>query len=114
MLDVEHSEIELIVMNLRLAAVFGTAIGEDAKHGNSELVEERDYAVVEQVNRRNRCFGRVKPADSDLRVSVNEGLLIVAAYTLQCTDVEGVLRTKVARMSGFDFANGNFVVLFLF
>jgi len=47
MVDVAGRQIQLIVMLLDLAAVFGSAIRQDAQHGQLVRVIERQYFVIQ-------------------------------------------------------------------
>ncbi|KFI17852.1 hypothetical protein IB75_17990, partial [Nitrosococcus oceani C-27] len=47
MLNVVQCQIELVIVILRLAAIFGTAISQDADDAHALLSEERQYPVVE-------------------------------------------------------------------
>ena len=48
---IAHREKELEVMRVRPSAIFGSSIGENAKHGHVELVEEGNDPVVEKIGR---------------------------------------------------------------
>lgn len=66
MLNIAHCEKELKATRVGLSAILSAAVGENAKHGHVELVEEGDYRIVERIGSRDWCFGRVELARSDL------------------------------------------------
>ena len=46
MIDVLDRQVELVLVPLRRAAIFGAAVGEDAADRNLVLVEERHHPVA--------------------------------------------------------------------
>jgi len=51
-LNFVEGQIELVVVRLRLAAILGAPVGQDADHAHAPFGEERQHTVVEQVCRR--------------------------------------------------------------
>ena len=49
--DVLHCQVELVGVVLRLPAVLGAPVGEDALPVDALLVKEGNYSVIEQVRR---------------------------------------------------------------
>ena len=78
------------------------------------LFEVRQNLVVKYVSCGNRRFGRVELRKRYLAVGIDEGLLVNAAYTLEVTDIECILRTKITWMHRFNFTTGLIIILFLF
>ena len=102
-IDVLHREVELVFVALRVAAVLAAAIGKHAQQLDIVLIEERQHAITEQIRGRDRRFAIVQLGGSDLRIGVDEGLLVDAANTLQIADIERILGTAIARMFALEF-----------
>src|SRR5262249_12883054 len=102
--NVLEREMELVLVMFGRAAVLGAAIGEHAAERNAVLLEERQHAVVEQISRRERRLRVVELHHGDLRVRVDEGLLVDAADTLESADVKRVLRAAIARAFALELA----------
>jgi hypothetical protein len=66
-------------MRVRLPAVLGAAVRENAKHRRMELVEEGDNPIVQEIGGSNRGFGRVELANGDLGIGINVSTLSSAA-----------------------------------
>ena len=75
-IDVFDREVELVFVALRVAAVLAAAIGKHAQQLDIVLIEERQHAVIEQIRGRDRRFAIVQLGRSDLRIGVDEGLLV--------------------------------------
>lgn len=90
-LDVAHLEIELEIMGIRLSTVFSAAVGKNSKQGRLKLIEEGDDLFVEQIGGCDGRFSRVELADGDLRIGIDQGLLVNSANALEAAEVEGVL-----------------------
>jgi hypothetical protein len=72
---------------LALAAVFGAAIGEHAEQRNLVFLEERQYAIVEQVGGDQGVLAVTGFNESDFGVGVEKRLLTDTTYTLDGADV---------------------------
>jgi hypothetical protein len=86
------------------AAVFGAAVSQDARQRNVVLVKERQHSIVQEVRRRDRRLLRVELRGRDLRIRIDEGLLIDAPDALEGADVERILRAAVPRALALKFA----------
>ena len=113
-IDVLHREVELVFVALRVAAVLAAAIGKHAQQLDIVLIEERQHAVIEQIRGRDRRFAIVQLAGSDLRVGVDEGLLVDATNTLQIADIERILGAAIAWVLALELAMGLLLGLGLF
>ena len=58
-LNVIERQIELVIVTLRFAAIFGATVGQDTDDAHTLLSEERQYPVIEQISRGDRCFGGI-------------------------------------------------------
>src|SRR3954471_17248428 len=96
---------------LTLAAVLGSAIGQDAQQRNVLLFKEGYDTMVQHVSRDQCIFAIVKLGKSNFRVSVNKGLLIDSADALDRADIVRVLRSQITRMSRLDLAMSLFLLL---
>lgn len=65
--------------------------------------KERQHFIIKHVRRHQSVLAIVEFGQSDLGVSVDEGLLIDATDTFQSADVESVLRAEITRMLRFYF-----------
>ena len=86
-------------------------VGEDAQQRHAVLVEEGDHPVVQQLGRADRRLAVVELGEADLRVGVDEGLLVDPPHPLHDAHVEGVLGAAVARMLALEGAMGLLVRL---
>ena len=102
--DVLDREIELVLVPLRVAAVFAAAIGQHPAERDAVLVVERQHPVIQQIGRGDRRLDVVKLGEADLGVGVDEGLLVDAAHPLQRADVEGVLGAAVTGTVAIELA----------
>ena len=60
MIDVFHCEVELIFVMLSLAAVFGSAIGQNAQQRNILFLKERKNAIVQHVGGHQCIFAVIE------------------------------------------------------
>jgi hypothetical protein len=58
-INVFHRQIELIFVMLTLAAVLGSAIGQNAQQRNLLLFKEGQDAIIQQIGRNQRIFAIV-------------------------------------------------------
>jgi hypothetical protein len=112
-IDVVDRQVQLIIVLLRPAAVFRTAIGQNPQQRQLVLLDQRQDPIVQEIRCRDRRFRRVQLGTGHLGVGVDEGLLVDPADAFQRADVVGVLRAKIAGMMGLDFAAGLAVLLAL-
>ena len=83
-------------------------------NGNFLFFKEGNDAIIQHVGRDQGIFAVVELGKGDLGVGVDKGLLIDPADALDRADIVGVLRSQIARMSGFDLAMRFFFLLGLF
>ena len=93
MTDVVDRQEELEVMLVHAPAIFSTPVGHDPQHRQVVFLMERQHAVIEQISRSDRCLGGVELGMRHLGIS----LLIDPPNALDRADVEGVMRSKIAR-----------------
>jgi len=62
------------------------------------LVKERQHPVVEQIRGRDRRLAIVQLGARDLRIGIDERLLVDPADALEIADIERILGTAVTRM----------------
>lgn len=82
MVDIINGQVQLIIVPLRPATELGAAVGQYAQQIDPFRLQQRQYPIVEQISRRDRCFGLVQLAGRHLAVGVDKGLLINPANTL--------------------------------
>jgi hypothetical protein len=70
----------VVLVVLALAAVLGAAIGEHAEERNLIFLEERQYAVVEQVGGDQGVLAVIEFNESDFGVDVEKRLLRYALH----------------------------------
>src|SRR5208337_1786614 len=107
-IDVLDGKIELVVMVLGIAAIFGSAIGQHALQLDAFFVEEGNDAVVQEIGGGQRRLAVVELGEGDFRVGIDEGLLIDAAHPLHIAHIEGVLGAAIAGVLAFELAMGFF------
>ncbi|SDP72506.1 hypothetical protein SAMN05660330_03837 [Desulforhopalus singaporensis] len=95
--DIVNSQIQLIVVAFCLAAIPCTLSVEMRNKGNW-CISEWHYSIVKQIGGCNRSFGGVELGKSNLAIGINEGLVVDSADTLDCADIESILRTEIARV----------------
>ena len=106
MVDVLHRQVELVGVVLRLPAVLGAPVSEDAKQLDALLIEKWDHPVVEQISCGDGALVGVELGSGHPAVGINEGLLIDPAHALDGTYIVGVLGTQVAGMLRLDLVVG--------
>src|ERR1700731_3471989 len=106
MVNVFHREIKLVVVMLGIAAIFRAAVGQHTAEPHLLFVEERQDAIVQEIGRCDWRLPIIEFGEGDLRVGVDEGLLIDASDALHVADVERVLGAAVTRMLTLEFAMG--------
>ena len=89
--DVLDGEVELVLVAVVRATIFGAPVGQHPLQHDAVLVVERDHPVVQQVGGGERGLAVVQLGEADLGVGVDEGLLVDPADTLERTDIERVL-----------------------
>ena len=80
--DIFQRQVELVLVPLRVAAVFAAAIGQHSAERDDVLLEERQHPVIEQIGRRDRRLDVIELGERHLRIGVDEGLLIDVADPL--------------------------------
>jgi hypothetical protein len=104
--------IELIVVGCRLAAIFGSAIGQHAHHSHALLLKARQYAIIAQVGRCHRRLAGVERGGCPRRLPGNKGLLVDAPDALERADVEGILTAQLIRVRRLNLAMSNMASCF--
>ena len=77
MIDVCYGKMELVFMMLGIAAIFGAAIGQQASELHLFLIEQGHDAIVHEIGCRNRRLAIIEFRQCELRIGVDEGLLIL-------------------------------------
>ncbi len=91
MVDVLDREIELVFVVFPFPAVLGSPVGQYAQQGKFFLLEERDYPIIEQVRRRDDILSVIELYKGHLAISIDKGLCVDTADSLNGTDIVGVL-----------------------
>src|SRR5512134_1347325 len=102
--DVLDREIELVLVPLRVAAVFAAAVGQHPAQRDAVLLVKRQHPVIQQIGRGDRRLDVVELGEANLGIGVDEGLLVDAAHPLQRADIKGVLGTAVAGTGAVELA----------
>jgi len=102
--DVVDGQIEFVRMSIVRAAEFGTAIGKYAEERNVMLLEEGQNTIVEQVGGGDRRLVGVELCRRDLRIGVDEGLLIDTAHPFKRADIKSVLGPTIPGAFALKFA----------
>src|SRR5579885_454781 len=89
-----------------VAAVFGSAVGQDSQQRNALLFIEGQHTVIEHVGRHEGGLVVVQFDEGHLGIGINEGLAVDTANSFNRTYVLSVLHAQVAGMSRLDFAMG--------
>ena len=106
MIKILDSEVEFILMPLRVATIFAAAVGQDAQQLNVMAIEEGNHSIIQEIGRRDRCLAIVELGASNLGVSIDEGLLIDASHSLQIADIKSILRAAITGMLALELAMG--------
>ena len=104
MVDVLDSKVELVFVAVVGAAIFGAAIGENTLQHDAVLLVEGQDPVVQEIGRSDRRLAIIELDEANLRIGIDEGLLIDAADAFQGTHIEGVLHAAIAGTFGFELA----------
>ena len=91
MLNVVQRQVELVIVVLRFAAIFGTTVGQDADDSHALHGKERQHPIIEQISRCDRRFGGIQLSSGPLGIGIDEGLLINPAHALDSADIKGIL-----------------------
>ena len=91
-------------MSFRVAAILTAAVGQHAQQLDIVLLKERYNPVIEQIRCRDRRLAIVQLGASNLRIGIDEGLLVDTADALEIADIECVLGTAIARMLALELA----------
>jgi hypothetical protein len=110
-IDVLDSQVEFVFVPFRVAAVFGSPVGQHPAEPDVVLIEERHHTVVQQVGGGDRRLAVVELGKRHLGVGIDEALLIDPPDALQGADVECVLRPAVARALALELAMGLLILL---
>ena len=71
-------EIELVLVVLRVSAIFRASVGQHAAQPDLVLIIEGHHTVVEEIGRGERGLAIVELSEGDLGIGVDEGLLVDA------------------------------------
>jgi hypothetical protein len=104
MIDVVHGKKQLIVVTLGSTAKLAATIGQNSQKIDAFLLKHRQYAIVQQIRRRDRALARVQLASGDLAVRINEGLLIDPTNALDRSHVVRVLGSQISWVLSLDLA----------
>ena len=77
--DILDGQVELVLVPLRVAAVFAAAIGQHPAQRDAVFLVERQHPVVQQIGRGDGVLTVVELGEADLGVGIDEGLLVDAA-----------------------------------
>jgi hypothetical protein len=89
--DILDRQVELVLVPLRVAAVFAAAIGQHPAERDGVFLIERQHPVIQQIGGGDRRLDVVELGETDLGVGIDEGLLVNAADALQRPNIESVL-----------------------
>ena len=101
-------------MMLGLTTVLCAAIGHDAQHGQIMCIEEWQHAIIEHIGGCNRCLSGIQLGKGDLAKGIYKGLLIDSNNAFERADIEGILRSQIARMGCLDLPTGFVIMLLAF
>lgn len=73
--------------------------------------KERQYPVVEQISRSDRCFSGIELGKPNLGIGIYKSLLVNPTHSLERTDIKGILGAQVAGMCSFNFTRGKIIIL---
>ncbi len=104
MVDVLDGKIELIFVMLWIAAIFRAPIGKNTLQHDAVLLVEGQDPVVQEIGGHDRRLAIIELGEANLRIGIDEGLLIDAADAFQGAHIEGVLRAAIAGTFGFELA----------
>jgi len=111
MVNVLNSQVELVLVVLAGATVLSAAVGKNTQERNSMSLEKRQDAVVEHIGGDQGVLAVIKLGRGDLRVGIDEGLLVDSPHPFEGSNIERILGSQIAGMFGFDLAMGLFIVL---
>src|SRR5690606_38275903 len=97
-LNIFDSQVEFIFMILSFSAIFGAAIGKDTQQWNFLFLEEWNDFVVYHICCGDGVLTIIQLGKSNLRIGIDEGLLIDSPYAFDIANVVGILCTQVPRM----------------
>ena len=83
-------------MPIGVPTVLGAPIRQHATERNPVLFKEGQHAIIQQIRRRNRRLLGIQLREPDLRIRVDEGLLVDAPHAFQRADVKRILCPTVA------------------
>ena len=105
------ARLKLVLVVLAGATVFSATVGKNPQESNPVSLEERQDAVVEYIGGDQSVLTVVELDGGELRVGIDEGLLVDSARPFEGSDIERILGSQIARMPGFDLTMGFFLVL---
>ena len=112
MLYAVYTQIQLVIVRLQFAAVFGSSVRKHADNAHSLGSEKGQNLVIQKVCPGNGRLGGIKLGCRPLGIGIHKALLIYAAHALDSTNIKGVLRAKIAGMVAFYLAAGLVILLF--
>ena len=68
------------------------------------FIEEGHDAIVQEIGCRDRCLAIIEFREHDLRIGVDEGLLVDPADALHVAYVESILGAAITRAFALEFA----------
>jgi hypothetical protein len=102
-IDVLDREVELIFMALP-ATELGAAIGQHPAKPDVVLIVKRHHPIVDDLGGGDRGLAVIERGEGHFGIGVDEGLLVHPPDALQRADIEGVLRTAIARTLALELA----------
>jgi len=76
MIDVFDGQVEFVFVVLGVAAIFRAPVGQNAAEFDLLLLEEGHDAIVDEIGGGDRGLAIVELGERDLRIGVEEGLLV--------------------------------------
>src|SRR2546430_10161346 len=89
-----------------LTAEFRSTISQDPQQWELLLLEEWQHFIINHISSSNGIVTIIQFCHCNFTVSVNEGLLIDAAYSFNIANIISILGPQITRMFGFNFTYG--------
>src|SRR3990170_5901772 len=91
-------------MPLGVATVLGASIREHPQQRDLMRIEQRDYAIIEQLRRGDRRLAVIQLGAGQLAVGVDKGLLVNSPHALHIANVEGILCATITWVLALELA----------